>query len=221
MNGTRQRAFPFTPPSPDRSADALILTEANRAAVEALFEEPSAPGAVLLIAPRGGGKRHLARLWAQRLGARVIDLAVVGPAPEEGPVAALGADRHADATTFLTILKRAEHGTPTLVTGRGQPEAWAKGVPDLATRLASARRIELPPPDDALARRLIAKHLADRGLVVAERALGYALARAPRSYDGIADFAARIDALAMEQGASKDVGLDLVRRALAERFDAA
>ncbi len=220
MNGTRQRAFPFTPPTPDRSADALIRTEANRAAVEALFEEPSAPGAVLLIAPRGGGKRHLARLWAERRGATIIDLAALGPAPE-GPVAAVSADRHADATTFLTILKRAEHGAPTLIAGRGQPETWAKGVPDLATRLASARRIELPPPDDALARRLIAKHLADRGLDVAESALSYAINRAPRSYDGIADFAARIDALAMEQGPSKDVGLDLVRRALTEMFDAA
>ncbi|MEO1310500.1 MAG: hypothetical protein AAFV51_05965 [Pseudomonadota bacterium] len=213
MTRRGQQAFPFDPPTPDFSEDALIVTDAIRAAVKAALAPAPFKAAVALIAPEGAGKRHIASIWAARFGGAVVDLAA-GDAPAEGRVAAVGADRGAEPADLLRLLKRAEAGTPVLLCGRPEITDWSAGLPDIATRLKSVRRVDLPPPDDALVRALLRKRLADRGLIVSEGVLAFAAARAPRAYDGLQEVVERADRLAMEERAGRTCSLDIMRRAI-------
>lgn len=55
-------------------ADGFVVSDCNRAAVQALSDWPNLIGGVMAVCgPAGCGKSRLARIWAERTGAMPLD----------------------------------------------------------------------------------------------------------------------------------------------------
>ena len=80
-------------------------------------------------------------------------------------------------------------------------------LPDLASRLGSALRLEIGAPDDAMLADLIAAHAEARGLVLGEEALRYLVPRATRSHIGAERLVATIDRLSLERKVAPGPGI--------------
>ncbi len=176
-------------------ADFFVST-ANADAVAWLDRWPAWPQPqALLVGPAGSGKSHLARLFAARAPARVID----------------DAD-HADAETLFHAWNAATPTQPLLLTARQASRLWPQRLPDLASRLAATPTLVIADPDDALLAAVLAKQFADRGLRVAADVADYILARIDRSFAAGGAVVAALDAAALAAG--RAVTVPLVRSVL-------
>jgi len=179
----------------------------NAAALTLIDSWPDWPSrSVVLIGPEGSGKSHLAAIWAERSGARLI----AGQSLDESdPPAALAtgalviedlSDQGFNEKALFHLLNLArEDGADLLVTARTTPAAWRLRTPDLASRLKALPVIALAPPDDALLRAVLVKFFADRQLNVDEGLIGYVASRIERSFAAARSAVARLDAEALRQ----------------------
>jgi chromosomal replication initiation ATPase DnaA len=191
----------------------FIVAPSNARAVAFLdsFPDWAAPGAAL-YGPSASGKTHLARIWAARAGATLLDArdlpeAVEGPAVVENIDSAPGFDHE---TLLFAILER---GSPLLLTGRGAPSTWPVALPDLASRFRAMLAFELGAPDEALLMALAVKLFADRQVSVPESVVTHLVRTLERSPAALRDFIQRADAKAMEE--KKPVNLKLIQSLMA------
>lgn len=203
----------------------FLVSEGNALAVAQIDGWRDWPGRRLaLVGPEGAGKTHLAAVWAQEAGARVIRADALAE-EDLGKLAALSgvavedADRLADPAAERALFhlhNRLEAaGGALLLTGREAPARWPVALPDLRTRLAALPVARIAEPDDALTERLVEKLFADRG-VEPEKGLARWLAlRAPRDHRALAEAVAVIDRAAL--AAAQKPHRRLARRALAGR----
>ncbi|MBA3324229.1 MAG: chromosomal replication initiator DnaA, partial [Rhodobacteraceae bacterium] len=105
-------------------------------------------------------------------------------------------------------------GGSLMVSGRSAPAFWRLGLPDLASRLATAPVARLEPPDDTLLAAVLVKLFADRGVGVAPATIGFLVARIDRSFAAAEAIVARLDRLALARG--RPITLRLAAEALAE-----
>ena len=195
----------------------------NADAVAWLERWPDWPGRILALhGPAQSGKSHLARLWAARAGAGVLD----GAALREAAIPALAAlpgvaVDEADAAPERALLHLynccRETGAGLLIVARRPPARWPTALADLASRLRAAPAVAIAPPDDALLAAVLVKHFADRQVRVAPGVIGFAVRRMERSFAAAAALAAAVDRTAL--GAGRPIGLALLRRVLAETDD--
>ncbi len=172
--------------------------------------------ALALIGPEGAGKTHMARLWAQDVGASmhpdasVQALNAARAAIETGERAivdnadAAAADApHAEA--LFAVLNAARHApnSALLLTGRSAPHAWpvAGVLRDLASRLTALARAELQPPTDEELAAALRKMFAVRGVEVDETFISYVHARIERSFAAAAALVDALDRHALAAGA--------------------
>lgn len=179
----------------------FLVSDANRDAVRWLetWRDWPRPHAVL-VGPTGSGKTHLARVFAGRSGARVIDDADAG-----------------DPETLFHAWNAATADTPLLLCARTAPPQWAHRLPDLASRLAATPLLTIRDPDDALLAAVLAKHFADRGLRLSPEVATYVLARVERSFAALAATAAALDAAALDAG--RAVTVPVARDVMEAQFD--
>jgi chromosomal replication initiation ATPase DnaA len=178
--------------------------------------------ALVLHGPPQSGKSHLARLWCDRSGARVIagDL-LHGCEPRElaadRAVAVDDAERAAEEALLHLYNCCAETGASLLIVAREAPTHWAIALPDLASRLRAAPATAIAPPDDALLAALLVKHFADRQVRVAPEVIEFAVRRMERSFAAAAALAAALDRAALSAG--RPIGIAIARQVLAETGD--
>ncbi|MCE7029067.1 HdaA/DnaA family protein [Jiella avicenniae] len=207
------------PHRPSHSRDDLVVSGANRLAVEAVDAWPSWPHPVLFVSgPPGSGKSHLAAVWAGQAGAVRADRVGVGSILSESGFRAVvdDADRGAlDEPALFALVNAARLGGGSLLlTGRIAPAAIPFATPDLRSRLAAATTVSLGAPDDALLTGVLAKLFADRQIEVEAAALGYLVARMERSLDAARRIVAAIDREALAE--KRRVSRPLLRRVLGE-----
>lgn len=180
---------------------------ANAAALRLIEHWPDWPSRVMaLVGPEGSGKSHLAAIWAEMAGARVLSAKLLGEAdlPAAFATGALvvedlePAGLNERALFHLLNLAR-EQEADMLITARGAPAAFAVSIRDLASRLRALPVVTLAPPDDALLRALIVKLAADRQLAVDEMLVNYLANRIERSVAAARAAVARLDEEAMRQ----------------------
>ncbi|MGD2133621.1 MAG: hypothetical protein PVI23_12575 [Maricaulaceae bacterium] len=209
----RQLALGF--PSLERDpVETLADVACQAAAKAALANWRNWPGgALLLVAPRGAGKSHLGAVWAEEAGARRLDVGteaaelVAGSTQWTGPVFVDDADRHVAARTphveagFIALLDRVKAGAlgPALLTARERPNKWPVETPDLASRLGLPPIVEIDAPSEEDLALVFEKLLKDRGADPTARLTTYVLRRAPRSFSGLEEIAAKLDALALQR----------------------
>jgi chromosomal replication initiation ATPase DnaA len=176
--------------------------------------------ALALAGPEGSGKSHLATIWAEAAGARVIaahalDAASVPQALATGALAVEDADRcRLDELALFHLLNLArEQAAYVLITARQPPAAWPVKLPDLASRLRALPMAALEPPDDTLLAAVLVKLFADRQLAVDERLIEFLVHRIERSFAAAQAAVAELDSEAMrlKRPVSRALAADIMR----------
>jgi len=161
----------------------------NEAALRIIDSWPDWPAsAIALIGPEGAGKTHLAMVWAEAAGARVVAAHALGHGDLPAALAT-GALVVEDAATdiddrvlFHLINLAREEKASLLLTARTPPVTWNVAVPDLRSRLRAMPLVTLEMPDDAMLRAVIVKLAADRQLALDESVVAYLSTRIERSF---------------------------------------
>ncbi len=180
-------------PSSFARAD-FIFSATNREAMDALDAWPAWHGGCLaLIGPEGSGKTHLARDWAERTDALVLDRRQADLADAHGrPVLMEDADR-AEAVTLFHLINMAGAGGGLLLTARSHPWGWPADLPDLRSRLNALQVAEIGEPDDVVLEGVLRKFFRERNIRPAEDVYPYLMRRIERSVRVAREVVARLD----------------------------
>ena len=213
------------PSRPALGRDAFFVAASNAMALAMIDTWPVwSGGKMVLTGPEGAGKTHLAHVWAEMSGARIIpatDLMNVNvPTLAQGPIAVedvpqIAGNAPAETALFhLHNLVLAE-GHSLLLTGAPPVAGWGLHLPDLMSRLQGATAAELDAPDDALLSALLVKLLADRQLTPKPKLISYLLTRMDRSFAAAIDLVAQLDNASLAQ--QKPITITLARAVLDNR----
>lgn len=193
----------------------------NRAALDAVLRWPDWPAtACLLVGPAGSGKTHLAKIWAERVGAAFLagrDLwAPADPLRRAGDAARLVVDDAEDladeALLFHLYNRLLERRGSLLLTAARPVPAWGLALPDLRSRLLTSWAVGIGPPDDQLLAALLVKQLADRQLRVDAGVVSFLGARMERSFAAVRHLAGALDRASLR--ARRPITLPLARLVL-------
>lgn len=185
-----------------------FLTGPSNAAALALIESwPDWPNRVMtLVGPEGAGKTHLASIWAEAAGARVLSARLLehGDLPAALATGALvledlDPDNFDEPALFHLLNLAREERSFALITARAQLTTFPVTIRDLESRLRAIPAVTLVAPEDALLRALIVKLAADRQLAVDEALVNYLANRIERSYTAARAAVTRLDEEAMRQ----------------------
>jgi chromosomal replication initiation ATPase DnaA len=167
----------------------FLASPSNAGALSLIERWPDWPDrALALVGPGGSGKSHLAAIWAELAGARLLSSRALDEPSLPAALATgalvledLQAGAFDEAGLFHLLNLVREERAFLLLTSRTPPVGWPTRVRDLASRLRALPVTELGPPDDALLRAVLIKLFADRQLAVDESLVGYLVTRIERS----------------------------------------
>jgi chromosomal replication initiation ATPase DnaA len=185
----RQLAFAL-PHAESLTRDNFLEGPANEAALSLIERWPDWPNRVMWFAGEEGcGKSHLATIWAERSGARVVSAHALTAASVPNALATgalvvedLKANDFDERALFHLMNLAREDTAFVLMTARVPPSAFEIELRDLRSRLRAVPVVSLASPDDLLFRALIVKFCADRQMAVDESLVGYLASRIERSY---------------------------------------
>lgn len=187
----------------------FIVATGNSQAVAFLDAWPDwAHPAAALYGPAASGKTHLARIWATRAEATLIEARELR-LPIAGPAVVENCDSVTDQAHEPALFAMLERGTPLLLTGRGAPAGWAAALPDLGSRFRALVAFALGAASEALLMALAVKLFADRQVQVPEAVVMELVQQLERSPAALRDFIARADATALSR--QKPINLQLIR----------
>ena len=179
----------------------------NATALTLMERWPDWPDRIMmLIGPQGSGKSHLAAIWAEAAGARVLsakllDETILPAALATGALVledlAWGGFDERILFHLLNLVR--EEGATMLITGRSPPSTIPVTTRDLSSRLRALPSVTLAAPDDVLLRALIGKLAADRQLAVDEALVNYLATHIERSFAAAHAAVVRLDEEAMRQ----------------------
>jgi chromosomal replication initiation ATPase DnaA len=191
----------------------FILSDTNLEAIQALDAWPGWHGGCLvLVGPEGSGKTHLARGWAERVGALVLTSAVTDLAPvRDRPVLVEGAEA-AHPETLFHLINLAGAGGGVLLTSRLHPRSWPAELPDLRSRLNALPVAEIRTPDDAVLEGVLRKFFRERNIRPADDVYPYLMRRIERSVAMAREIVTRLDEAADAE--QRDITRALARQIL-------
>ncbi|MHA6719303.1 P-loop NTPase family protein [Sphingomonas sp. RS6] len=155
---------------PDASETEFLVGESNQHAVQQLEHWGSWPVmAALLVGPRKSGRSLLARIFAAKTGATIID----------------DAERVRETDVFHAWNQAQQEHRPLLIVADAPPPIWPVRLPDLRSRLGASTLLEIGPPDDALIPRLIERAFARHLLHAPPAVIAWIARRIERSHVAI------------------------------------
>ncbi len=189
------------------SREDFLPGPSNEAALAMIERWPDWPARTIAITgPEGSGKSHLASIWAQMSGARVLSGRALNTAmlPEALTTGALvlencGEGARDERALFHLLNLVGEQEGHLLMTGRSVPVLWGVALPDLESRLRAVPAIAMAMPDDALLRAVMVKLFADRQLAVDESLVTYLLTRVGRSFAALQAAVQTLDREALQR----------------------
>lgn len=187
--------------------DDFLRGPSNAAALTLVDRWPDWPDRIVaVIGPEGSGKSHLAAIWAEVTGARVLSakLLCMTDLPAAFVTGALvledlefaGLDERA-LFHFLNLAR--EQGAFVLITSRSPLSTFPVAIRDLASRMRALPSVRLAAPDDTLLRALVVKLAADRQITMDEALVNYLANRIERSFAAARAAVHRLDEEAMRQ----------------------
>ncbi len=218
--GPRQLALSL--PHKERFAREDFLEGAANASALALIDGwPDWPARVVgLVGPEGSGKSHLAAIWGEAAGARLLSGRALVDADPPAALATgalaiedLSADDLDERALFHLLNLAHEEKAHLLITTRTAPTGWSLRTADLASRLRAVPVVELKPPDDALLRAVLIKLFADRQLDVDQSLVSYLATRIERSFAQARSVVAEIDrhALGLRRSPTRALAAEILR----------
>lgn len=179
----------------------------NASALTLIERWPDWPDRIVaMVGPEGSGKSHLAAIWAEVSGARILSAKLLSltDLPAAFVTGALvledlefaGLDERA-LFHFLNLAR--EQGAFVLITSRSPLSTFPVAIRDLASRMRALPSVTLASPDDALLRALIVKLASDRQFAVDEALVNYLANRIERSFAAARAAVYRLDEEAMRQ----------------------
>jgi len=162
----------------------------NVAALTLIERWPDRPSRIVaLTGPEGSGKSHLAAIWADESGARVLSPKFLSIADVPGTLATgalvvedLEAEDLDEHALFHLINLAREEDAYVLLTSRYAVASLPVTIRDLASRLRALPAVMVTPPDDVLLRSLLIKLASDRQLALDESVINYLVNRIDRSF---------------------------------------
>ena len=193
----------------------------NAAGLALIERWPDWPApAMALVGPEGAGKSHLAAIWAEASGARVLSARLIGETDLPGALVTgalvvedLSPEAFDERALFHLLNLAREQSAFLLLTSRAPPAGFALAIRDLASRLRAVPVVTLAPPDDALLRALIVKLAADRQLALDEALVTFLVNRIERSYAAARAALTRMDeeAMRLHRPVTRALAADLFR----------
>jgi len=180
----------------------FVTGPSNAQAVAALDSWPAWPGhALALFGPEGVGKTHLAREWAARTGAIVLDRTAPDiVAAASRPVLVEDVDQGIDDEALFHLINIAgRDGVGLLLTAREAPAAWRADLPDLRSRLNALFVAEIEEPDDDVLEGVLKKFFRERSIRPPKEVFPYLLRRMERSIPYAREIVKRLDEAADDE----------------------
>ena len=196
------------------SLDDFARGPSNAEALAAVEAWPAwRDGCLALVGPKGAGKSHLARAWAEAAGALVLDPETPDVIAAAGrPVLLEDADRGVSTEGLFHLINLAARpGGGLLLTARTLPATWPTALADLRSRLNALPVAEIGPPDDEVLEGVLRRFFRDRNIRPPVEVYPYLLTRMSRSIPDAAEIVRRLD----EAG---DAGFRPVTRVLARQI---
>ena len=206
--------------APSYARASFVVSASNASALRTLETWPDWRGGALVLAgPKGCGKTHLAHLWADRVGAKVLsETSMEAFDGLHGPALLEDADgRLADEPLFHLLNLAARHRHALLLTSRLPPSLWPASLPDLRSRLNALPAALLLEPDEEVLTAMLAKALRERNVRPTAELLAYLVRRIERSAQSAQAIAAKLDEAAYSRGCGVSRGL--ARLVLGEDVD--
>lgn len=201
----------------------FFVSPANAQAHAMILDPARWPqGKLCLTGPAGAGKSHLARVFADRSAAQVLDGAAITPDTPRPPGATVIEDAdHLPETAeeWLFHHHNALAGrAPLLLTARRDPSRWPTRLPDLASRMQATALARIDAPDDPLLVAVLLKLFADRQITPDPTLPAYLMSHIPRSFAALSDMVERLDraALATRRPVTRQLAVDLLKARLPE-----
>lgn len=185
--------------------DDFLAGPSNAAALALVERWPDWPNRLMaLVGPEGSGKSHLAAMWAELSGARVLAANLLSEQMLPTALATgalvledLEADGLDERALFHLINLAREEGAYVLITSRSAPSGFRVDIRDLGSRLRALSAVTLAAPDDALLRLVMVKLAADRQIALDPAVVNYVANRIERSFAAARAAVLRLDEEAM------------------------
>lgn len=184
----------------------FLVGEGNALAHGRIIAFPHWPDPItLLTGPAKSGKSHLARIFADRSGARfagVEDLEDLASEGGDRPVIVEDVDRldYDEAGLFHLLNQSMREQRPLLLTARDDIANWPLATEDVRSRARRATAFTLELTDDIQLSQMFVKLFGDRQINVDPRIIAYLVARMERSAEEVVILADLMDRLALAKG---------------------
>jgi chromosomal replication initiation ATPase DnaA len=203
MTGVPDQLILDLPHLPALGAEDFLISGSNQAAADIVDRWPDWPHrSVVVVAPPGAGKTHLANVWRLKSGAAAFAASALSePDVARATGALLIEDLHAgigDQRALFHLLNLVrEHKLSMLLTSRLAPGDLDVALPDLRSRLRALPLVTISPPDEVLLKAVLVKQFADRQLNVEPHVINYIALHMEQSMEAAAAIVADIDKQAM------------------------
>jgi chromosomal replication initiation ATPase DnaA len=205
---------------PALEAEDFLISGSNAAAADIVDRWPAWPHwAVVVVAPPGAGKTHLANVWRLKSGAARF---AAGGLSEADVVRVSGAllveDLHGgignERVLFHLLNLTREHKLSMLLTSRRAPGELDVSLADLRSRLRALPVVAISPPDQNLLKAVLVKQFADRQLNVEPHVISYIALHMEQSMEAAAAVVAEIDrqALAAHRKVTRGLAGEILAR---------
>ena len=185
----------------------FIAGPSNAAALSLIDRWPDWPDRVVaLIGPEGSGKSHLASIWAEKSGARILSGRTLAGADLVRALSTgalvienLVPPQMDEVALFHLLNLVREERVDLLITSRSLPTTWPVALRDLMSRLRALPVVTVTPPDDVLLQALMMKLAADRQIDLDPAVSSYLVQRLERSFSAVRSAIVTLDREALRQ----------------------